>query len=617
MIGFMPGKVGSSTMTKITAISCTHVKGIEHLDIKCELYPNKPNFLVAPNGSGKSSLATAFASLNSRCLKVADSDRYDGKEWDDSSVSLTFEDGTSCCANLELNEVSGAVDVQVVRSGIYANMTNRRVGPRVLSQTKMSVQQCVLYERVPKTAKLGYSVTKERAKYASIVGSRMGNLADQFSSRQFLLELLGCERAFNKTTGSRYDAAINTFLKSVCPLAPSAEQRETDAAAVAAISAVKPLAAIKGVLDRWLPGRGDVGNYLDAIQVNRFIEGKRADIRDVCAYMRFCEVRREVNEMLPLLDRTRSQVKARVKNGSLVIDFPDWDDASNGEIDVLQLCAALFRARVGLGDKEKSILILDEIFDYLDDANLLVAQHFLLEMMKQFKKTGKSIYVVILTHLDPSLFKSFRFNNLHVSYIEAAEGPAKSGPLFKLLVDRNRCQQELGDIYGAVSSHYLHFSNEDTASDEVLTYVERCGIAPKIGKPSAFRERMEEKLADYLADKPVSPPEVCCGIRIAIERVCYEALRSAEERDEYLRIEKGTEARLDFAEAHGVNVPESFHLMGSIYNSCMHLMGTPGELELVRRQLDNKIIRHMIKTSLEEFGWAAPGVAGRGLVPAS
>lgn len=49
--------------------------------------------------------------------------------------------------------------------------------------------------------------------------------------------------------------------------------------------------------------------------------------------------------MLRLLDRTRYKVKACVEEGKLVVDFPDWDDASNGEIDVLQLCVALFRAR--------------------------------------------------------------------------------------------------------------------------------------------------------------------------------------------------------------------------------------------------------------------------------
>lgn len=149
-------------MAKITGITCNHVKGINHLDVPCDFYPNKPNYLVAPNGSGKSSLATAFASLNTRRLKLADADRYNGEDWDDTSLSVTFDDDVTLSANADSNEIASRVDVQVVRSGLYANMTNRRVGPRVLSQTKMSVQQCVLYEKVPATVRLNYSVTAER-----------------------------------------------------------------------------------------------------------------------------------------------------------------------------------------------------------------------------------------------------------------------------------------------------------------------------------------------------------------------------------------------------------------------------------------------------------------------
>lgn len=128
-------------------------------------------------------------------------------------------------------------------------------------------------------------------------------------------------------------------------------------------------------------------------------------------------------------------------DGSLAVDFPDWDDASNGEIDVLQLCVSLFRARAKLGEKEKSLLVIDEVFDYLDDANLLVAQHFLLELMKQFKDVGKSICVVILTHLDPSQFKSFRFKKFHASYISPVENGAEKGCSHKILVDRRRRQK--------------------------------------------------------------------------------------------------------------------------------------------------------------------------------
>lgn len=307
--------------------------------------------------------------------------------------------------------------------------------------------------------------------------------------------------------------------------------------------------------------------------------------------------------MLPLLNRTRFRVEAHVKDRRLVVDFPDWDEASNGEIDVLQLCAALFRARVGLGEKEKSLLIIDEVFDYLDDANLLVAQHFLLDMMKRSKDSGKSLYVIILTHLDPSLFKSFRFRSFHASYISSAEDNDKKGCLRKLLIDRKRCQNELPDAYKAVSSHYLHFSNCESVSEDVLAYIARQGIEDKLIKPAPFRKEMEARLSDYFSGSLFASSEVCCGIRIAVERLCYEALMSEDDKLGFLEIQKGTEARLRYAEEHGVEVPETFHLLGSIYNSCMHLSGKPGEDELVRRQLGNNIIRHMIESSLTEFGW--------------
>lgn len=40
------------------------------------------------------------------------------------------------------------------------------------------------------------------------------------------------------------------------------------------------------------------------------------------------------------------------------------------------LAVSLFKARAKLGEKEKSLLIIDEVFGYLDDANLLVPSTF-------------------------------------------------------------------------------------------------------------------------------------------------------------------------------------------------------------------------------------------------
>lgn len=268
------------------------------------------------------------------------------------------------------------------------------------------------------------------------------------------------------------------------------------------------------------------------------------------------------------------------------------------------LTVSSFRARAKLGEKEKSLLIIDEVFDYLDDANLLVVQHFLLELMKRFKDAGKSIHVVILTHLDSSQFKSFRFKEFHASYISPVENGAEKGCLHKILVDRRRCQKEQQHIYEAVPSHYLHFSDCQAVSEDVRAYAaqQMIGNAPK--EPASFRNEMESKLGDYFSEKPFSSSEVCCGIRIAVERLCFEALTSKEAKQEYSETKKGTEGRLRYAETHGVEVPETFHLLGSIYNSCMRLSNTPGELEIAQRQLGNNNVRHMIRTSLEGFGWS-------------
>lgn len=228
------------------------------------------------------------------------------------------------------------------------------------------------------------------------------------------------------------------------------------------------------------------------------------------------------------------------------------------------LTVSLFRARAKLGEKEKSLLIIDEVFDYLGDANLLVAQHFLLELMKQFKDAGKSIYVVILTHLDPSQFKSFRLKKSHASYISPVENGAEKECLHKILVDRRRCQKGQQHIYEAVSSHYLHFSDCQAVSEDVRAYVaqQMIGNAPK--EPASFRNEMESKPGDCFSEKPFSSSEVCCGIRIAVERLCYKALASKEAKQEYLEIKKGTEERLRYAETHGVEAPETFHLRGSV-----------------------------------------------------
>ena len=77
----------------------------------------------------------------------------------------------------------------------------------------------------------------------------------------------------------------------------------------------------------------------------------------------------------------------------------------------------LFRAKRHL-KKDANILIIDEVFDYLDDANLIAAQYYITTFIKEFVDEGKRLYPIILTHLNPNYFKNFTFSKQKVYYLD-------------------------------------------------------------------------------------------------------------------------------------------------------------------------------------------------------
>ena len=51
---------------KIKSIEIENIKGISHAKYDLGIIPNKPNLIVAPNGFGKSSFATALCPFGKR-----------------------------------------------------------------------------------------------------------------------------------------------------------------------------------------------------------------------------------------------------------------------------------------------------------------------------------------------------------------------------------------------------------------------------------------------------------------------------------------------------------------------------------------------------------------------
>jgi hypothetical protein len=164
------------------------------------------------------------------------------------------------------------------------------------------------------------------------------------------------------------------------------------------------------------------------------------------------------------------------KEGKLVIEIPKTSHISNGHRDVMCFIALLKKAELNL-NKQNCILIIDEVFDYLDDANLIAVQYYLTQLIKKFINEGRKLYPIMLTHLNPYFFKNFVFSKQKVFFLDKKE--AKIHPsLKKLLLNR-----EHESIKEDVSKYHLHY---EPISKNIRPAFEALDIKPTWGDSAVF-----------------------------------------------------------------------------------------------------------------------------------
>ena len=217
--------------------------------------------------------------------------------------------------------------------------------------------------------------------------------------------------------------------------------------------------------------------------------------------------------------------------------------------------------------------------------------------MREFKSQGKNLYPVICTHIDPSTMGSYRFRTKHVFYFGKEAHYRISSYMVSLLCDRRRTQKECETIYDEVSGKYLHYSPCRSVSGETRDYLLSKKVPPEMILPQDFAKAMADELEAYLACDEYDAAKVCCALRCHIEQsACFQLPKECKEK---FLDQNGTEKRLEYAEGNGAAVPEIHYLLGSVYNSCMHLDKEHNEEPLVYRKLNNHVIQSMIRASVE------------------
>ncbi|SHH46518.1 AAA ATPase domain-containing protein [Fibrobacter sp. UWH9] len=170
---------------KIESIHIRNVRGLQDANIQLGMVPNKPSLLVAPNGSGKSSFAIAFQSLQKNKISVPENDVYNNDLSRRTSLEIKTDDGKSYIANEEKNEIQKEFSVFVINSKNKPKASIRNINGTRVPSVKMTVDPIILVNKIPKDVKLDYSLQKEKC-IDNVVSGTIPSVKDLLNNNRFI-----------------------------------------------------------------------------------------------------------------------------------------------------------------------------------------------------------------------------------------------------------------------------------------------------------------------------------------------------------------------------------------------------------------------------------------------
>ena len=572
---------------KIKKIKIEGVRGISSREIVADIHPNTPTFLVAPNGFGKTSIATAFSSINRNKLDVTEENKYENDIDLDSSLELTDEDDVYIADGIS-NTLATKYSIFVINGQVKPKASTRSYGGYASSTPSLIVEPIILYNTIPSKLVFTYSLTNMKSKFGASGGKLLLNFKDMITDPNVVMKIGALKSEFDKLLQVRNSRQITDAIEKINTINGSARIIANADLCFDQLLSIEAFKKILNDLDYLFSDKTVNEKIINVIQIREIYQDNKTNINGIFSYYKFLKDKQEINEMLSFFNCTWKNIKACKKSNQFILEFPKANHISNGERDILCFIGKLFEAK-GKLNKEKNILIIDEIFDYLDDANLIAAQYFITNFIKQFKKADKELYPIILTHLDPMFFNTYSFSTKNVIYLEKIAQITNKYKINNMLKDRDKCKKVNKTNYDIISSNYLHFSNDNTSAAEYLNSI---GVDNEIQTPENFMAKAFEELDSYKSGRDYDLALVCCGIRLKIEKLAFEQLTD-EHQSIFLSTFK-TVDKISYAKEKGANVPEVHFLLSIIYNEAMHLDPQCQKLNPIGYKLKNKVIRHMV-----------------------
>lgn len=310
-------------------------------------------------------------------------------------------------------------------------------------------------------------------------------------------------------------------------------------------------------------------------------------------YNEYKRIKKKIDERLKIFNTLGRELTSHKSNGKLIVKFDKPSSMSNGERDVLLFITKL-TAFEEMFTKKVGILVIDDIFDYLDGSNMLAVQYYISELIKDAKNKNKVLYVLIFTHLDPCDFSNYYFNDKKITYLTNMPNIQKDNVYYILMARGSDNIAE--NLKKYIEQYYLHYHCEkkeiieDIDNDLLKDFNLQNLESNFIIKQQCYNEITE----NYLKDSLYNPLKVILGLRLKIEEIVFSKI-DQEQKDKFFNIHKTiNKMNLDKSKS----IPELFYLLQPLYNDSLHLSDDKNKnilkIKGLKLKLENMHIKMMI-----------------------
>lgn len=562
-------------MSIIKDITIRNIKGYGDpaVILPIELKTNRVNLIFAPNGTGKSSLAAAFRSLANTKLDVTPENKYHKDQALTSSLSLTL-DNVSYSADETHNDISPQLQCCVINCATIVHTTQHNMGRFTNVSGFIDIENIDIEAVVP-AATTDYSITALRLAFGAN-GKILSNHIAVFNNHDFLIGLRSIWAnldSFNKAKGRR--DLVTSIIDNIHSLRGNAAQvlAAINSDWMNQIEQNDIYTSICSYLDHWFPGLSRGERFLLFYQTITHWQQNKAAIKAATAYAEYCRRRRLYDQNLSLLDTTWCNIHTEETGGRLVVKFPQADEISNGQRDLLTFIVQILKFKVQLRDNKKYLLLIDEVFDYLDDANLIAAQYYLTSFLDI---TRDNVFMCLLSHLNPFTFRSYVFSDkkLNVQYLKNTRPAATPAMLafisFREGLDR-KTSREQATLYHDLSHDLFHYN---PCPVDYTARIDALKTDPNLnaqwGRTSTLHQVLVNEVNKYLSGQPqYDPYAVAMALRLRVEKIMYTNLPTALQQG--FVDEKMTKHKFEYCNSHGVPVPDVFYIVSALHNEADHV----------------------------------------------